>query len=103
MYKYTLEAINSKADVYGDRYWAFVYSDGEHTVNATISGGLSNIQSVPYELNGGSYEPRDYYFTHSELPIRQFNKLVKGWNYAGCAPADLAKYIQAHLSPEVKS
>lgn len=95
-----LECLNSKADIYGNRYFAFRYTDTAtgKTVSGKISGGQSNISSIPYYLHGESYEPRDIYYTNEELPIRQFNHLTKQWSYAGCQPQDLAQWIKAALA-----
>jgi hypothetical protein len=94
-----LECLNSRADIYGNRYFAFRYTDTAtgKTVSATISGGQSNISSIPYYLHGQSYEPRDIHYTSEELPIREFNRLTKTWPHAGCTPEDLAQWIKTAL------
>ena len=91
-----LEIINSRRDTYGNCYFAFKYTDTatDQTVSATVSGGHSNIASIPFYLHGGSFEPRDIHVYDTELPIREFNRLTKSWPYAGCVPEELAKYIQ---------
>ena len=93
---YTLDCINSRADMYGNCEFAFTYTDHNtgKEVHATVSG--NNAQTIPFYLNGGSHEPHDYLMTVTVLPIRQFNRLVKGWEYAGCNGSDLAEYIKKH-------
>lgn len=96
----TLTAINSRRDVYGNCYWAFTYLDHAtgKTVRGTISGGESNVRSIMFELNGGKWEGVDIAFQVNELPIREFNRLTKGWAYAGCTPKELAAFIRAELT-----
>lgn len=96
-----LECLNSRADRYGNRYFAFRYTDcaSGRTVEGTISGGESNISSIPYYLHGQSHEPRDIFRPQNdELPIREFNRLTKNWPYAGCGPEDLANWIKEQLA-----
>lgn len=94
-----LVAINSRRDRNGNCYWALRYTDtatGRQVVG-TVSGGESNIRGISYQMNGGSWEPRNIYFETQELPIREFDRLTKTWPYAGCQPEALAAFIQTSL------
>jgi hypothetical protein len=95
-----LECLNSKADRYSNRYFAFRYTDtaSGKTVQGVISGGESNIRAIMYHLHGGSHEPRDIHYTQCELPIREFNRLTQTWPYAGCTPEELAQWITTQLA-----
>lgn len=95
-----LTAINSRRDSFGNCYWAFTYTDHQtgKTVQGTVSGGESNVRSIMHELNGGNWEPRNVAFNTRELPIREFNRLTKGWSYAGCTGTELVAFIRRELA-----
>ncbi len=101
MYRYVLECVSSKLDYAGNKYYALVYNDGEHVIEATVHG--DNVKHVPFHLNGGSHEPHDYFYTETELPVRRFNQFVKGLEYAGCRGEDIAAYIQAKILEQDKA
>ena len=91
--KAILESLYSKRDRNGNTYWAFRWTDvitGTKVVG-TVSGGESNISCIVREM-GLDWESCHY--TLTEMPIREFNRLTKEWKYAGCPPAELAKYIR---------
>lgn len=94
--KAVLESINSKTDVNGNRYFSFVYTDcnTNKTVSGIVSGGESNIRSI---IRGMGFESKDVYFTSSELPIREYNRLTKDFGYAGCTEKDLTSFIKSQL------
>lgn len=96
----TLTAINSRIDRNGNCYWAFTFVDHAtgKTVCGKVSGGESNIRSIIFELNGGSWEPRNVQFLTQELPIREFNKLTKKWAYGGCTGKELVEYVHENLA-----
>lgn len=98
-----LTALHSRRDTYGNVYWAFRYRDvaSGRTVCGTISGGESNVRSIMYAMNGGSWEPRTTHYEVAELPIRAFNRETKGWDYAGCTGEDLAAFIRERLTEPV--
>ena len=95
--KAILDCLNSRADMYGNCYWAFRYTDsatGKQVVG-TVSGGESNISAVIREM-GLDWE--SIYYTRHELPIREFNRTTKDWPYAGCSPKDdLVPFIRKGL------
>lgn len=95
-----LECLNSKRDRAGNCYFAFVYTDNAtgKSVRGTVCGGESNVRQIMYELNGGSWEPRTVHYTASELPIREFERLTKGWPHAGCVGAELVAFIRRQLA-----
>lgn len=87
----------------GERQWAFAWVDcatGE-SVQAMISGGDSNIRSMVFHLNGGSWEPHSTYQYVSELGKREFNRTTKDWPYAGCHPEELAKFVRENLAAKI--
>jgi hypothetical protein len=93
-----LDCINSRADTYGNRYWAFRYTDTEtgNTVVGTVSGGESNITCVTRIMG---YEWKNVIFTRHELPIREFDRLTKTWPHAGCNPeSELVPFIKKGLT-----
>ena len=91
-----LECINSRADMYGNRYWAFVWTDCRGTsVSATIRGGESNISDVIREMG---LDCKQCLYTREEMPIREFNRLTRDWPYAGCPPKDIANFIKSQIN-----
>jgi len=93
-----LEAINSRRDIYGNCYWAFRFTDlatGE-VVTGKISGGESNINAIRCNWSGDDWD-RGIRFDKTELGIREFDRLTKNWEYAGCSPEDLAAFIKSRL------
>jgi hypothetical protein len=95
-----LNCINSRADMYGNRYWAFKYTDSEtgKTVMGKISGGESNVYSIVREM--GQTSETVHYFRTMDVPIREYNRLVKTWEYAGCRPEELVSFIHKALYSE---
>jgi hypothetical protein len=91
-----LECVNSVRDLNGNRYWGFNYTDTDtgKQVSGTISGGESNITMITRALR---HEWENVYYVRRELPKREFQRLTKSWNYAGCAPETLADYFQKEL------
>ena len=85
---------NSKADKYGNRYWAFTYHDlaSEKSVNAKNSG--DNAGHIYREMG---FEVSEVTQQNQELKIREFDRMVKNWPYAGCTPKDLAAWIRKEL------
>jgi hypothetical protein len=97
----TLNIIYSRRDTYGNCYFAFEAFNPEtgKTARGTISGGESNIRGAELELRGrwpARGEPR-WYVIESPLPVREFNRTTKGWEYAGCTPAELLQFIRARV------
>lgn len=87
----------------GGNQWAFAWTDCATgaQVQALISGGDSNIRSMVFYLNGGSWEPHSTYHYDSELGKREFNRTTKDWPYAGCHPEELAKFVRENLAAQI--
>lgn len=87
------DIVYSKRDTFGNCYFSFTYTDAKtgYTVSATISGGDSNIRSAMYNLG-------NVHSSESELPIREYNRLTKGWLYGGCRPDDIANFVNCALA-----
>ncbi len=100
MIKKILEILHSKRDYAGNCYWAFRFTDcmTGKTVCATVSGGQSNIEGIPFYLNGESWEPHDTRTMISPLGIREFDRTVKQWPHGGCHPKELAAFITVQLA-----
>ena len=95
MLKYVMTIHNSRRD--GNCYWAFTMTDGDKTYSGTISGGDSNIDAIRRYWTVADDWDRSIHVVREELPIRQFNAMVKTWPYAGCAPEDIAAAAKAGL------
>lgn len=95
MIKHVFTAHYSKRDFYGNCYWGFTYTNTANgkSVSGKISGGESNIRAAIPELNGGGWD-NNYIFNTQENKIRDFNRMTKEWPYAGCAPAEIAKFCK---------
>lgn len=101
---YTLEIINSRADQAGNRYWAFRFHDQESgkTVEGKISGGESNIEGIRFHWGLKNDWDRSIQVNRTEMKIREFDRLTKNWEYAGCLPEDMVKFIRARgIEPKV--
>lgn len=93
----TVTIYSSRADIYGNRYFAFSFSDESGAeVEAKFNGGESNIRSALRLEMGLEWDQMHY--REQELKIREFNRMVKSWPYAGCSSADLARYITSHIT-----
>jgi len=73
-----LTIYNSRADMYGNRYWALLLfnPDTGHEAHGTISA--ENVQTQE------AREVLKWHITRTELPIREFNRLTKKWPHLGC-------------------
>ena len=94
-----LDIINSTTDTNGNRYLAFRFTDCDtgNVVEATISGGESNINAVRRcwgRVDGWDETIRT---RNEEMGPRAFSRLTKRWPYAGCAPEEIADYIKTVL------
>ena len=71
-----LTIYNSKRDIYGNCYWACKLTHlGTDLSQGTLDA--NNLQTTRLRELGIEY-------TERELPIRDFNRLTKGWQYLGC-------------------
>lgn len=98
--KSILHIINSRRDFYGNCYWAFTFTDCASgvVVRGTVSSGPSNVEMVKryYRPRLKDWD-RTMAISEEEMPIREFNRRTKGWQYAGCSPEDIAKWIRAEV------
>lgn len=95
---YVLNILHSRPDLYGNRYYSIEVirtSDGA-TARGTISGGESNCTYALRLL--AEAEETQYTSTVTELPIREYNRLVKNWPYMGCTPDQINPAILAQMN-----
>lgn len=93
----TVEVVSSKPDMYGNSYTYFVYND--NATGKSVSGYCSaanNVSTIAHHIAGGT-EQGALNFINKELPIRVFNREVKGIVYAGCTGEQLVAFIEAEL------
>ena len=77
--------LNSKADINGNRYWAVELSNlGLVIKTGTIS--CDNIDTR--DLNDMNIE-----VCREELPIREFDRLTKKYEYIGCSWEDIKENL----------
>lgn len=84
--------INSRADVYGNRYFAASVTNTltGATASGTISGDDSNIS---YALHKMYDDYESYRIFRSEMGYREFHRLTKHMEYMGCTPDDINPFI----------
>ncbi len=95
--KAILEIYNSKTDINGNRYFAFMFEwceTGEY-VYATSTGGASNIEQISRYMGLDVNEVHRY---NIELGIREFNSFVKQFEHAGSQPQEIASFIKKELN-----
>jgi len=97
MIKAILTSYYSKCDKYGKCYWAFAWVDtktGQQVVGV-VCGGEGNITAIVRCMGLSSNE---VHYGCDEMAIRDFDRLVKYWSYAGCEPEELAQFIRDSLT-----
>jgi hypothetical protein len=74
-----LNIYNSKADIYGNRYWACELVRESPTGSIQTHGtiGCDNVNTIDCREN------MKWVIYREELPIRQFNRLTKKWKHIG--------------------
>lgn len=82
-----LTVYHSRRDVYGNVYHAITWRDADtgQAVSGTISA--DNVSTVDCREN------LKWHVSYEELPIRQFNRLTKGWGYLGCTWEDIKQAL----------
>lgn len=87
--------INSRRDIYGNCYYAMTVTNTLTGASAhgTISGGESNCTYAIRKLVEFYFPETEYQYYTKELPIREYNRLVKDWQYIGCTPEEINKNI----------
>lgn len=101
----TLTTFNSKIDRGGQCYWAFRWVDHAtgKVVEAKHCGGEGNISAIRRYINPELDDwDRSVQCISQELSIREFDRMVKDWAYAGSNPEDLAVYIRTKLKEEAE-
>jgi hypothetical protein len=91
---------HSKRDTSGNVYWAFSYTDTEtgNSVNGHHTGGESNLRGITRHLGSPNGDwNRGIHITVNEYPIREFDRMIKDWDYAGCRSEDAAQWIRQRL------
>jgi len=77
--KWTVHTVNSKGDVYGNRYWFATYTRMSDGKSATFTANArSNAESLCHDLGGGWEHVQT---TTEELPIREWNRRAKDLPY----------------------
>lgn len=90
--KIIAEIINSKPDQNGNRYFSAIITDPDTSkiAKGIVAGGENNITSALWEYCG--YESQ-YYYTRTELPIREYQRLTKNWPYLGCTNDEIISNV----------
>ena len=88
---------HSKIDRNGNTYWAFTYTDNMtgKSASGTVCGGESNVLQL---RNGPDGWDEGITYHVDRLPIREFNRLVKGWKHAGCTGEELRTFVANELA-----
>ena len=77
-----LTIYNSRRDIYGNVYHAVsLHSQATPpAADAILQGAISadNVSTLDCR------EKLDWYIERQELPIREYNRMVKGWLHLGC-------------------
>lgn len=97
MIKAILQSFYSKQNKAGNCYWAFRWTDVAtgRRVEGTICGGESNISWIVKNMG---LEWHEVHYSITQLNIRTFDSMVKGWTHAGCQPENLAAFIKETLT-----
>ncbi len=74
--KAVLTVYNSRRDMYGNVYYAMVLHDGSGKTYGFGTGYAPNLHWSDTEKLG-------WYTEKSELPIREFNRMIKKWPHLG--------------------
>jgi hypothetical protein len=96
---YILTIYSSKPDMYGNSYHAFTFLD--IAADKCVEGDTAsadNADGMRRHWNVENDWDRTIDVRREELPIRQFNRYIKGWEYAGCLPKDIADFIRKKLA-----
>lgn len=90
-----LTIYKSRRDQNGNVYYAVELSDkGSLIKHGTIAA--NNVQSLDCREN------LKWETVEKELPIREFNRMVKGWEYLGCSWEDIKANLVSGYSQEDK-
>lgn len=101
--KAILHITNSAADFAGNCHYAFEYTNlaNDKTARGRISGGESNIRGAMHHVK---LCQENYESAHAvqiwvnEIPIRRWNRMTEGWEYAGCTPEEIAAFCKKYTN-----
>jgi len=96
----TLFAFNNDGGRADGRQWALRFVDHVtgKSVTGRVSGGESNIYAILRHWGRVDDWDRSIQFVKiCHFNNRQFDNLVKDWDYAGCTPDELVTYIKKNL------
>lgn len=88
-----LSVINSRSDIYGNRYWAMSL---RHISGKMLGAGTVCADNVPWFISEGL----GWHVERHELPIREFNRVTKGWSHAGCGIGEIVKNLSGKILNE---
>lgn len=95
-----LHVYSSRTDNAGCQRWAFTLIEAEtmREINGLIDGGESNADSIRFGFSQpGEWDRGIMRLATSELGIREFNRMTKGWPVAGCRAEQLQHFIREKL------
>ena len=101
--KYVITKLNSRGDMYGNRYWAVQATNLKNDKTTYGKVGANNIDGVARYWDVPGDWDRSILFQEKELPIRDFNRLTKGWPYIGNNADEIALKLRAALGLKTKS
>jgi len=79
--KLILEVFNSKRDLNGNRYWAFVLTDAASGKKVAGSLGAAMDGGAQHIAGHLGYEWDAIHENTMEMPKREFQAMTKGWPY----------------------
>jgi hypothetical protein len=82
MIKLIVDVYNSRIDRNGNTYWAFGLRDTQTGKSLAFKEGGSGSNATYWLSHELDYEWEDLHTTEHELPVRQFERMVKTWPYA---------------------
>ena len=85
--KAILTVINSRGDMYGNRYWAMYLTRADGKLLGFGSGYAPNLSWRDTQKLGWHVE-------NHELPIREFNRRTKGWPYIGSDSEEMIRNLK---------
>ena len=90
--KMILEVYNSKRDLNGNTYWAFVLTDvasGAKVYSALGGSARGNAEIIVRQLG---YDWEEMHYTSQELGKRDFNNMTRDWPYISNAAGLIAAF-----------
>lgn len=93
--QYVLEIIRSNPDKFGGTYCAFVLTfteTGECVRGYMGRGSGENVTAGLFTLNGKKHV-QNHVTIRRDVPIREFNQIIKGWDYIDGSGRDFAIFF----------